>query len=487
MYILKPAALLLMSPFQAISFVTSTVVPDSVDVAVVGAGLAGLTAARNLIRSGKSVVVLEARDRVGGKVYNQPLANGGVTEVGAEFVGPTQDKVLSMIAELGLKTFDTYDAGLSVVWRNDTRILFSPDPALGGAPPVDESALIQIATAQARLDTWAAEVNTSSPWTHPQALNWDNQTFDRFLDDYAAHSDARFVLTTACKALFSVEPREISLLYVIAYIAAAGNETTPGSLSRLIAVEGGAQESRVVGGTGLIPERLAETVGFEHIILNSPVVKISKDNKGYKVVSRSGVVLAKNVVLAISPPLLRKIAFEPPLPVTRQRLNQNTKMGAIGKGIAVYNTPFWRSQENVSAQVTSDTGSVRVTFDSTPDDASFGAILGFILGDETREIDKLPVEVGRARILSDYVRYFGGNAQNVTEFVLFRWDLQEWSMGGPTAIAPPNVLSKYGSALRQSVGGLHFAGTETSEYWTGYMDGAIRSGERVAREIQELS
>lgn len=479
----KWASPLLVSLLQAIPFVASTAVPESIDVAVVGAGLAGLTAARDLLQAGKSVVVFEARDRVGGKVYNQPLVNGGVTEVGAEFVGPTQDKVLDMISDLGLETFATYDQGLSIVWRNDTRHIFSPDPLLGGAPPVDESALIQIAVAQAQLDTWAAELNTSAPWSHPEAELWDHQSFDSFLEAYATHSDARFVLTTACKAIFSVEPPELSLLYVLAYVAAAGNETTTGSLSRLIAVKDGAQELRVVGGTGLIPERLAEAVGLEHITLNAPVVKISKCNAGYEVVSKAGTVLAKNVVLALSPPLLRKITFDPPLPSDRQALNEQTKMGALGKGIPVYETPFWRSEGNLSAQVTSDTGSVRVTFDSSPDDASFGAILGFILGDEMRVIDKLPAEEAKENIISDYVRYYGEHAANTTDFILFRWDLEEWSEGGPTAIAPPNVLTKYGHALRHSVDGLHFAGTETSEYWTGYMDGAIRSGERVAREI----
>src|SRR5690242_1668666 len=368
---LRWASPLLLSLLQMTPVVASSAVPESVDVAIVGAGLAGLTAARDLLQAGKSVVVLEARDRVGGKVYNHPLKNGGVTEVGAEFVGPTQNKVLDMISGLKLETFATYDAGLSILWRNGTRHLFSPDPLLGGAPPVDEMALSQIAVAQAQLDAWAAELNTSAPWTHPQSKFWDGQTLNDFLEGYANHSDARFVLTTACKALFSVEPRELSLLYVLAYIAAAGNETTTGSLSRLIAVKNGAQELRVVGGTGLIPERLAEAVGFKHIRLNAPVIKILKRNAGYEVSSKAGTLMAKSVVLALSPPLLRKIAFSPPLPSERQALNDKTKMGALGKGIPVYDTPFWRSEQNLSAQVTSDTGSVRVTFDSSPDDASF--------------------------------------------------------------------------------------------------------------------
>ncbi|KAF9698547.1 hypothetical protein EKO04_003913 [Ascochyta lentis] len=463
--------------------VLSTTLTESVDVVVVGAGLSGLTAARDLLNGGKTVLVLEARDRVGGKVFNQPLSNGGITEVGAEFVGPTQDKVLKMILDLGLKTLMTYNIGKSVLWRNNTRFVYSPDPQLGGAPPVADLSLGQIAVAQAQLDSWAAELNTSAPWSHPKATVWDAQTFDQFLDDYASHPDAKVVLTTACKAIFAAEPRELSLLYVIAYIAAAGNETTVGTLARLTAVQDAGQEQRVEGGTGLIPTQLAKTIGLDHVVLNAAVSSIHKDNEIYTIASRAGTIRAKKVVLAMAPPLLRQISFEPPLPSDRQYLNEHTKMPTLGKGIAIYSTPFWRTHENLSAQVVSDTGSVRVTFDSSPSDASFGAILGFILGDEMRALDKLTPKQSQELITSDYVRYFGQAAMNVTEFVLYRWDLEEWSRGGPTAVAPPNVLSKYGVSLRQSVGGLHFAGTETSEFWTGYMDGAIRSGERVAREI----
>jgi monoamine oxidase len=468
---------------QAASLVTSTAVPESVDVVVVGAGLAGLTAARDLLHGNKSVIVLEARDRVGGKVYNKPLTNGAVTEVGAEFVGPTQDKVLGMISDLGLQIFDTYDKGQTIMYRNNTRVPFTPDPAVGGAPPVDTSSLLQIGAAREQLDAWAAELNVTSPWSHPQAAKWDAQTFEDYITEYANDADARFVLTTAVKALLSVEMKEVSLLYVLAYIAAAGNETTTGTLERLVAAKGGAQESRVVGGTGLIPTRLAENiVGMEHIVLNAPVTHITKCSQGYKVVSRSGTVLAKKVVVAMAPPLLKQIKFSPALPLNRTRLNEDTIMPPLGKGIAIYKTPFWRA-DNLSAAVQSDSGSTRVVWDSSPDDGSFGALLGFLLGDEMRALDRLSPTDAQAKIMPDYVRYFGPQASNVTEFVLQRWDLEEWSRGGPVAIAPPNVLGRYGPALRENADGLHFAGTETSEYWTGYMDGAIRSGERVAMEI----
>ncbi|CBY01069.1 hypothetical protein IAQ61_011961 [Plenodomus lingam] len=465
--------------------------PVTVDVAIVGAGLSGLTAASNLLAAKKTVLVFEARDRVGGKVFNHPLKNGGVTEVGAEFVGPTQDHVLKLIKDLGLETFETYNTGDSVLWRNNTRTVYTPDPALGGAPPVDGASLLQVAAAQQQLDEWAATIKPSSPFSHPKAQEWDSKTFEDFLHQATPSADANFVLTTACKSLFSAEPREISLLNVLIYIASAGNETTTGNLTRLVAVKDGGQESRVIGGTGLIPTRLADRVGSQHIALNNPVISITRMGSGYDVKSKHHTVHAKFVVLALAPPLLQKITFTPALPEARSALNKNMKMPALGKGIAIYKSPFWRTpttaqKSGLSAQVLSDAGSVRATFDSTPHPSTkpaFAAIMGFLLGDEMRAIDAMSVPAAQAKIVDDYTRYFGAPAKDFVEFVLQRWDLEPFSLGGPVAIAAPGLLSKYGNALRQPVEGLHFAGTETADYWMGYMDGAIRSGERVAKEI----
>jgi len=452
----------------------------SVDVAIVGAGLSGLSTAQNLIAAGNSVLILEATDRVGGKVLNAKLINGGVTEVGAEFVGPTQDKVLALITSLGLETYDTYSNGSNVLWSNNTRQTYS-----GSVPPMDNSSLIQAAAAQAALDGMAVGINVSAPWSSPNALEWDSMTFGSWLDTATPSPAARSVLETFSTSIFSAQSTELSLLYVVAYIASAGNETLVGTIERLTGTTNAAQAQRVQGGTQLIAIKLAQTLGIQNIVFNAAVRDIKKITTGYEVSGANFSVNAKQVVVAMSPPLSSRINYDPILSASRDQLTQRMPMGSIGKAIAVYETPFWRDG-NFTGQVVSDSGSVRVTFDNSPSDGSFGALMGFIEADEMRELDAKTEEEVKAAVLEDFVRYFGQDAGNVTEFVLQRWDNEEFFRGAPVAFGPPKVLTNYGPALRQPVDGIHFAGTETAEYWTGYMDGAIRSGERVAKEILGL-
>ncbi|MFC7266116.1 flavin monoamine oxidase family protein [Streptomyces lutosisoli] len=460
---------------------TAAAATRDVDVAIVGGGLAGLTAARDLVAAGKSVVVLEARDRVGGRVVNLKLTNGGFTEGGGEFIGPTQDRIKALADSLGVATFTTYNSGKNLLYKDGKKTAYATDGLLGSVPPIDVAGLANAAVVQAELDDMAAQVPVDAPWTAAKADEWDKQTFESWLNANAVIPSAKFLFDVACTSIFSAQPRELSLLYVLFYIAAAGNESNAGTLERLTETANGAQESRFVGGSQQVPIKLAAALG-SRVVLSAPVRSITLSGSKYLVTADGLTVTARRVVVALPPPLAARITYDPLLPADRDQLSQRLPMGSIGKAIAVYDTPFWRA-DGLNGQVVSDTGIVRSTFDNSPPDASYGALMGFIEADEMRAFDASTADEVKAAVLKDYATYFGDKAKSPTSFVLQRWDNEGFSRGGPVAYAPPGVLTEYGPALRRPADGIHWAGTETSTYWNGYMDGAVRSGERVAKEV----
>jgi monoamine oxidase len=463
------------------ALVAAPSIPE-VDVAIIGGGLSGLSAAKELAAANKSIVVLEARDRVGGRVLNANLAGKDVQELGGEYIGPTQNRVLALAAELSLPTYKTYTEGNSTFYRNGTARHYKD--SLGGIPPVGLDTLVELAVFMTDINNLASTVDLEEPWNTPNATALDSMTLETYVNSKLSTSDSRVLLDVAIPAILSTEMREPSLLYSLWCIAAAGDETGPGTINRLIGVDGGAQDSRVSGGTQLLATLLAERLGSENIYLNTPVRKVQLKESRYLVSSDVITVSARHVVCAMSPSLVTRITFDPPLPAGRDQLNQRMPMGALGKAIAIYPSAWWRD-EGLNGVGVSDTGAIRVTYDNSPADGSFGAMMGFIEADEMRKLDTASEDEVKRQVKQSFANLFGPRVDDATDVLIQRWDLEEFSRGGPSAFMPPGVLTQYGSYLRAPVGKIHFAGTETSLRWIGYMDGAISSGERVAGEILE--
>jgi monoamine oxidase len=446
------------------------------DVVVVGAGLAGLSAARVLAAAGRSVAVLEARDRVGGRTLNRSVGGGEVVEAGGQWIGPTQDRLAALASELGVRTYPTYMQGQAVYHRRGQRLLYEASSPVPPDPDAGEAAQVV-----AGLDQLSAGVSRAEPWASPRAAEFDSQTFETYKLANVRTDGGRFLTDLAIQAVWACEPRDVSLLHVLFYIASAGNETTPGSLFRLISTAGGAQESRFVGGSQRIAQRLARRLDGR-VVLEAAVRRIAQDGGDVRVVSEAGTWACRRVIVTGPPALTAHIDMEPALPADRAQLTQRFPQGNAIKCQAVYPTPFWRD-EGLSGYVNADEGPIRLMYDNTPASGRPGVLLGFIEGHEARVWGARPAAARRAAVLAAFARFIGPRAATPVRYVERDWAQEEWSRGCYGGFTPPGVLLDFGPAIRRPVGAVHWAGAEYATIWNGYMDGAVRSGEEVAREV----
>jgi len=454
------------------------------DVVVVGAGFAGLTAARQVAHAGHSVVVVEARDRVGGRVWNHHLGGGVVSERGGTFVGPTQDRVLALAQQLGVHKFDTYDTGMDVYYADGQRSTYSDTGLLGTAPP-DPQAMTETIVNVERLDQMSTQVPVNAPWEAVNAAEWEGYTLDRWIDENSRTPHFRQLVHTATRPIFGAEPRELSLLFVLFYIASSGNEKNPGTFERNFDTRNGGQMWRFVGGSQLVAIKMAHQLG-SRVVLDSPVRRIEQNGRGVTVVSDRVTVRAKRAIVAVPPALAGRIDYEPLLPFERDQLTQRYGQGTLTKVAAVYDRPFWR-EAGLTGTAVSLTGPVTATFDDSPPQASSkrgpGIIFGFVGGDDARAHARLSMSARRAAVLNQFVAFFGPKAKQARGYFETSWSGERWTRGCPVGIPSTGALLAYGPWLRKPIGRIHWAGTETSNFWNGYMDGAVRSGERAAAEV----
>jgi len=446
---------------------------ESADVLVVGAGLAGLAAARDLVAGGRSVIVLEARDRVGGRIVNQDIGDGKIVEMGGEYAGPTQDRILALAADMDVTTFPTYDTGKKVLHLGGNRSTYR-----SAIPRINPLVLVDMAQAQARLEAMAKKVPIDSPWTAQDAEKLDGQTFESWARRNTATRSARTLLSLAAEAVFAAEPGDLSLLHVLFYSHSGG------SFQRLVETTGGAQQDRFVGGSALIAERLATRLG-DLVRLDAPVSRVEVAGDKVTATTPAGQFEGRHIIVTAPPVLAGRIEYEPALPYWREHLTQRAPMGSVIKCQVIYDEPFWRS-EGLCGQAVGDGEGSRVVFDNSPPDGSPGILLAFVEGDEARRLGREPLDVRRRAVLDSLVRYFGPKAGQPQDYLERDWQQEKWSGGCYGTLFGPNVWTRYGRALREPVGPIHWAGTEAASVWSGYMDGAVRSGERAAGEVLNL-
>jgi monoamine oxidase len=441
------------------------------DVVIIGAGLAGLSCARRLVERGLDVVVLEARDRVGGRTENGELPDGQPIELGGQWIGPGQTRMYELVDELGLDTYPTYDEGEHVLEFAGRRHIFS-----GDTPPLPATTLADLAASIARLHLQLRTVDPVEPWASRRAQHLDARTFESWIARQPTRG-ARTAWRMFSRAIFATEAANLSLLHVLTYVKQSG------SLEGLVRTDGGAQQDRVVGGTARIAERLADQLdGRVH--LGRPVEALHRPaGGGVEVRTPDGERLAApRAVVALPPTLAGRLTYDPALPVERDLLTQRVPMGAVTKAHVVYDRPWWREQ-GLSGQVISDGPVTQMAFDNSPPDGSCGVLLAFLEGVEAVRWGARPEAERHAAIARRLGELIGPEAAHPVAVVERDWAAEPYSRGCYGGHLPPGVWTQLGPALRRPVGPIHWAGTEHATAWTGYMEGAVRSGEEVADDV----
>jgi putrescine oxidase len=448
------------------------------DVIVVGAGVTGLTAAHRLAQAGLDVLVLEARDRVGGRLLTErhPEADGSdgwaEFEVGGQWVSPDQSALLGMIDELGLETFPRYRSGDALyVDRSGTPRRFTDDL------PVAEPTAAAIDRLTKTLDGLAEEMDPARPWEHPDAARLDSISFRAWLERHCDDAEARDnVALYVGPAMLTKPAHAFSALQAVLMAASAG------SFSNLVDADF-ILDRRVVGGLASVPRALADRLG-DRVRLDADVSLVEWSEAGAAVHVGGEVHHARRVVLAVPPTVVRRIRFAPELPAEHRMAREHQSFGLVVKVQAAYQTPFWREQ-GLSGTGFGPYQLVHEVYDNTPEGESRGFLVAFVSDVNADELGRLPAAERRERILGSLAAYFGDQAREPLAYHESDWQHQELTGGAYGTSFDLGGLTRYGAVLREPVGALEFGSSDVAGLGFQHVDGAIRVGDEIATRLLE--
>ncbi|PSR58819.1 MULTISPECIES: flavin monoamine oxidase family protein [Nocardia] len=442
-----------------------------VDCCVIGGGFAGLTAALRLKQAGRSVAVLEARDRLGGRTFTEVRGNGCWIDRGGAWLGPGQDRVRALMNEFGVRSYRQYTDGQALMVVDGKQYRYT------GTIPWTMSpwASINLGAGFASLAYLCKSIPLYAPWDAKNAEKWDRITLAQWLNRTVRSKAAHDLLETAIAGSYTSAASEVSMLFALYQMASGGGPNF------MFSVRGGSQDSRPVGGMGAIYGAMAAELG-EAIRLSQPVHGIEQDDAGVTVHAGRSALRAHRAIVAVPLAIAGQIRYEPMLPVDRSLLHQRVPSGSIIKTSVVYDEPFWR-HDGLSGQSAAPGSPATVTLDACTDTARPGILCVITEGPTARRIGHLDAADRRTAILRELAGRFGTKAGSPEDYVEQDWSAERYSGGGMLSHTPTGVLTQFGRALREPCGRIHWAGTETSAVMCGWVDGAVRSGERAASEV----
>lgn len=442
------------------------------DVIVIGAGLSGLKTALELKKAGRSILVLEARDRVGGRSMPGEIC-GQTVDFGGQWVGPQQTQLLAQARELGIETRPQYTEGANLLSRHGRVSRYTSTPKL----PLPS--LVELGLIERRWRRDIAALPQGAPWSAERAREWDALSLESWALHNVRTEGARYFVRTIAGALLCIDTGQISYLHFLEMLRSCGG------LETMIGVEGGAQQDKFAGGAWQIPKRLADILGAG-VELENPVRAVEQDAAGVRVFAARGTCLARHVVVAVPPILASRIHFAPGLPARRAGLMQRMPMGAVIKVHMAYETPFWR-QAGLSGSAVSGDRHLGTVFDQSLGDDGIGVLVGLIEARHAVALSAFDPDARRAVVIDDLVHYFGAAASRPIGYAEQDWLTEPWSLGGYAAHMPPGVMTGYGDTLREPCGRIHWAGTEAATEFPGYLEGALRAGIRAAEVLRQAA
>lgn len=436
------------------------------DVIVVGAGLAGLAAALELRRNGKKVVVLEAQNRVGGRVFSESR-DGIIIDYGAQWISPHQTRIHALIKRYGLATTPTYQQGNTLFILQGKRWTIRSD-----VPPLSVSSKLDLNRVRHKLITMAERIDREAPWRSALAEQLDSQSMESWLAKTMFTSQGQSFCRLIAEERMSGNLTEVSMLDFMWEIVSAGG------VDRMFTGE----EAWIVEGAHSLPVHIAAELG-EAIRLQCPVRRIEWGSRDVSVHTGNGDVWkGRKVIVAIPPTFTIRIDYEPPLPFMRDQLCQRVGQGSVSKSVVVYEYPFWR-KHGMNGMAYSDADPINATMDSTMPGQSLGVLTAISSGRDARNLGVMDERERKKEVLRCLANFFGDSAFRPLAYYEKDWSADRWARGGYGAHFAPGALSQFGPSLTEPVGPIHWAGSETASEWRLYMEGALQSGERAAKEV----